>query len=257
MLTGPALDNLAAAVARACRSGLDPDALRAAVLPRLRKVVPVDALWWAAADPATLLFTRAYREELPEESGPYFVENEFLHDDVNKWTDLARDASGVRTLMQATDGRPARSDRYRDIFAPLGLQDELRAVLRIRGVCWGYICLHREAAQAEFSAEEVRFVRRLAPHIAEELWRRLGYRESVAGAPLPEADQALAAEQTVSLPVQVNGKTRFTMQVPAGAGREQIEQLLTAHPDFALHTAGLEIQRVVIVPGRIASVVAR
>jgi hypothetical protein len=125
MLTGPALDNLAAAVARACRSGLDPDALRAAVLPRLRKVVPVDALWWAAADPATLLFTRSYREELPEESGPYFVENEFLHDDVNKWTDLARDPSGVRTLMQATDGRPARSDRYRDIFAPLGLQDEL------------------------------------------------------------------------------------------------------------------------------------
>ena len=129
MLTGPALDNLAAAVARACRSGLDPDALRAAVLPRLRKVVPVDALWWAAADPATLLFTRSYREELPEESGPYFVENEFLHDDVNKWTDLARDASGVRTLMQATDGRPARSDRYRDIFEPLGLQDELRGVL--------------------------------------------------------------------------------------------------------------------------------
>jgi hypothetical protein len=104
MLTGPALDNLAAAVARACRSGLDPDALRAAVLPRLRKVVPVDALWWAAADPATLLFTRSYREELPEESGPYFVENEFLHDDVNKWTDLARAPSGVRTLMQATDG---------------------------------------------------------------------------------------------------------------------------------------------------------
>ena len=47
------------------------------------------------------------------------------------------------------------------------------------------------------------------------------------------------------------------MQVPAGAGREQIERLLTAHREFALYTAGLEIQRVVIVPGRIASVVAR
>jgi DNA-binding CsgD family transcriptional regulator len=167
MLTGPALDNLAAAVARACRSALDPDALRAAVLPRLRKAVPVDALWWAAADPATLLFTQSYREELPEESGPYFVENEFLRHDVNKWTDLARDPAGVRTLMQATGGDPARSDRYRDIFAPLGLQDELRAVLRVRGACWGYVCLHREAAQAAFSRDEVRFVQRLAPHIAE------------------------------------------------------------------------------------------
>jgi DNA-binding CsgD family transcriptional regulator len=169
MLTGPALDNLAAAVIRASRSALDPDALRAAVLPRLRKAVPVDALWWASADPATLLFTRSYREELPAESGPYFVENEFLRQDVNKWTELARDPAGVRTLMQATGGHPARSARYRDIFEPMGLQDELRAVLRTRGACWGYLCLHREAAQAAFSRDEARFVRRLAPHLAEGL----------------------------------------------------------------------------------------
>jgi hypothetical protein len=82
------------------------------VLPRLRKSVPIDALWWASADPATLLFTRSYREELPETSGPYFVDNEFLHKDVNKWTELARDATGVGTLMQATGGHPASSDRY-------------------------------------------------------------------------------------------------------------------------------------------------
>ena len=84
MLTGPAADNLVAAVASACRSGLDANALRARVLPLLRKAVPVDALWWASADPATLLFTRSYREELPEASGPYFVENEFMQQDVNK-----------------------------------------------------------------------------------------------------------------------------------------------------------------------------
>jgi DNA-binding CsgD family transcriptional regulator len=168
MLTGPAADNLVAAVASACRSGLDADALRAAVLPRLRKAVPVDALWWASADPATLLFTRSYREELPADSGPYFVANEFLHQDVNKWSELARDTSGVRTLMQATEGRPARSDRYRDIFAPLGLQDELRAVLRIRDACWGYLCLHRQGPHV-FSPAEALFVQRLAPHLAEGL----------------------------------------------------------------------------------------
>jgi DNA-binding CsgD family transcriptional regulator len=171
MLTGPTADNLVAAVASACRSGLDADALRAAVLPRLRKAVPIDALWWASADPATLLFTRSYREELPADSGPYFVENEFLHQDVNKWTALAREATGVGTLMQATGGRPASSDRYRDIFAPLGLQDELRAVLRIRDACWGYLCLHREASR-EFSRDEARFIQRLAPHLGEGL--RLG-----------------------------------------------------------------------------------
>ena len=167
MMSGPALDNLIAAVARVCRSGLDLDALRAEVLPRLRRVVPIDALWWAAADPATLLFTQAYREGLPEESGHYFVANEFLHHDVNKWTQLAHDPAGVATLMRATDAHPGTSQRYRDIFAPLGLQDELRAVLRVRGACWGFVCLHREAAEATFSLDEARFVQRLAPHLAE------------------------------------------------------------------------------------------
>lgn len=167
MLTGPALDNAAAAIAQLCRSGLGTDELRAAVLPRLRAVVPIDALWWAAADPATLLFTQAYREGLPQESGPYFVANEFLRDDVSKWTELARQPAGVSTLMHATGGDPSRSERYRDVFAPLGLQDELRVVLRQRGNCWGLMCLHREQAQATFSPEETRFVQRVAPHLAE------------------------------------------------------------------------------------------
>lgn len=167
MLTGPALDDVAAAIALACRSGLDDQALRAAVLPRLRKVVPIDALWWATADPATLLFTRAHREELPEDSGPYFVANEFLHEDVNKWVELAHQPVGVGTLMEATQGHPSRSERYRDIFASLRLEDELRAVLRVRGACWGFLCLHREAAQTRFSPAETRFVQRVAPHLAD------------------------------------------------------------------------------------------
>src|SRR5664279_5066754 len=87
MIEGPALRNLTAAIADACRSGLDPDGLRAAVLPRLRRAVPIDALWWATSDPVTLLFTQAHREGLPEEIGPYFVHNEFLDDDANKWAD--------------------------------------------------------------------------------------------------------------------------------------------------------------------------
>ncbi len=97
----------------------------------------------------------------------------------------------------------------------------------------------------------------LAPHLAEELWHRFGHEGSLAFASFPAADDDLAAKHTVSLPVQINGKTRFTIDVPAGAGREEIEQLLTAHRDFALQTADMTVQRMVIVPGRIASVVAR
>ncbi len=171
MKSGHALDDLVAVIIETCRAGLEPDALRAAVLPRLRKAVPVDALWWATVDPATLLYTQAYREELPSDSGPYFVENEFLGDDVNKWTELAHDRFGVRTLAAATDGKLARSPRYRDIFEPLGLADELRAVFRARGAVWGFMCLHRERG-ALFSPQEQEFIHRIAPHLAEGV--RLG-----------------------------------------------------------------------------------
>ena len=66
----------------------------------------------------------------------------------------------------------------------------------------------------------------LAPHIAEELWARLGHPGSLAQEAFPEADPALAAEATVVLPVQVNGKTRLRIEVPADADQEQITAIL-------------------------------
>jgi DNA-binding CsgD family transcriptional regulator len=167
MLSTLALDGLVATIARDCRSGLSAEALREAVLPHLRRAVPIDALWWAVADPLTLLFTSAHGEELPSNSGPYFVRNEFLATDVNKWSDLARSPLNAGTLIQVTDGQPSKSERYREIFQPLGLEDELRVVLKVGGAAWGYLCLHRAAANTSFSHDEVQFVLRIAPHLAE------------------------------------------------------------------------------------------
>jgi DNA-binding CsgD family transcriptional regulator len=185
--------------------------------------VPVDALWWATVDPATSLFTQAYREELPEAAAPYFVENEFLADDVNKWTRLARDGVGVRTLLDATGGRPSDSARYRDIFQPLGLEDELRAVLRTRGVSWGYMCLHRES-NSSFKPEEAAVIRRLAPHLAEGI--RLGLlMGSVGLTDLPDAPGliVLAAD---GRPVSMNAAAEVwldELQVPSAAADLPIE----------------------------------
>ncbi len=100
-----------------------------------------DAAWWAGADPATLLFANAQQVGLPAASTGYFVDNEFLADDFNKWAELAADPVGVRSLAQATAGDLARSARYRDVFKPLGLGDEIRAVLRVQGSTWGLLCL--------------------------------------------------------------------------------------------------------------------
>jgi len=93
----------------------------------------------------------------------------------------------------------------------------------------------------------------LAPHIAEELWQRLGHPASLAYEPFPQPDPALAAEPTVTLPVQVNGKRRFTLEVPATAGEAQIADLLARHPEFPKDA----VARLIIVPGKIVNVVLR
>jgi leucyl-tRNA synthetase len=97
----------------------------------------------------------------------------------------------------------------------------------------------------------------LAPHIAEELWRRLGHEESLAYAQFPAADEALAAGSSVQIPVQVNGKTRFTIDVPAAADRQEIERILTEHPGYSRYTRDMTVERLIIVPGKVASIVGR
>jgi DNA-binding CsgD family transcriptional regulator len=168
--SGPALDNLTGSIVEICRSRLSPEDLRDRALARLRRAVPFDAAFWTTVDPTTLLFTQPHQEEIPAETIPYFIQNEFVDEDVNKWTALARTRTGVRTLVQETGGDMETSPRYRDIFRPLGFGDELRAVLRVGGACWGYICLHRGAG-APFSRQEVDYVRRLAPVLAEGIRR--------------------------------------------------------------------------------------
>ncbi len=93
----------------------------------------------------------------------------------------------------------------------------------------------------------------LAPHVAEELWRRLGHPASLAYQPFPQADPALAAAASVTLPVQVDGKVRFTIEVPASAERQDIAELLAGHPDYPRR----DVARLVIVPGKIVNVVLR
>jgi leucyl-tRNA synthetase len=93
----------------------------------------------------------------------------------------------------------------------------------------------------------------LAPHIAEELWHRLGHPSSLAYQPFPQPDPALAAVGRTTLPVQVGGKVRFTVDVPAGASQQEIADLLAAHPEYPRD----QVARLVIVPGKIVSIVLR
>ena len=177
------LEHRADAIADVCRAGHAPAALRDRVLGRLRAAVPFDAAFWSTLDPTTLLFTAPHQEAIPPETVPYFLDNELLGEDVNPFVALAGDPAGVRTLAEATGGDLDASARYRDVFRPLGFGDELRAVLRVGGVCWGCLCLHREAG-APFSEAETAFVQRIAPYLAE------GIRAGLLAASVEAADPA-------------------------------------------------------------------
>jgi DNA-binding CsgD family transcriptional regulator len=223
---GAALENLTAAIVEICRSGLPPEALRDRVLPRVRRAVPFDGAFWAAVDPTTLLFTQPHQEEIPPETVPYFIQNEFIDADVNKWTTLARERLGVRTLAQATGGDMDASPRYRDIFRPLGFGDELRAVLRVGGACWGYMCLHRGAG-VPFSREEVAYVHRLAPHLAE------GIRAAILVASTALGDAADAPGLVVVAP---DGSLLSVTE----AGERWLEEL--GHPEPKRSAVPVEVQ---------------
>jgi leucyl-tRNA synthetase len=94
----------------------------------------------------------------------------------------------------------------------------------------------------------------VAPHIAEELWQRLGHTETLAYQPFPVADPALLAVATVTLPVQVNGKVRGRVAVAVDADEATVRAAALAAVDVEL--AGRTPRKVIVVPGRVVSVVA-
>jgi leucyl-tRNA synthetase len=111
------------------------------------------------------------------------------------------------------------------------------------------------ALPRELAEPLVLMVAPLAPHVAEELWRRLGHQRSLIDAPFPVPDEALAAAESVVLPVQIDGKTRFTLEVPATAGEAEIRQILERDDNVARYTEEAAVRRLVIVPGRIVNIV--
>lgn len=137
----------------------------------LRRVVPFERHCWRAMDPATLLFTGVLAENLgPEPRLPYY---EYAISDVNQFASLAGTRRRAATLVEATEGHPERSPRYRDLMAPRGLRDELRASFVDRGSCWGGCSLFRGSGEPDFAHDEIEAVAGLAGELAVGFRRAL------------------------------------------------------------------------------------
>jgi leucyl-tRNA synthetase len=95
----------------------------------------------------------------------------------------------------------------------------------------------------------------LTPHVAEELWERLGHPATIAYESFPSADPALLVDDEVEIPVQVNGKVRARIRVPAGADEIAHEANARADERVAALLDGADVRTVVVVPGRMVNFV--
>lgn len=96
-----------------------------------------------------------------------------------------------------------------------------------------------------------------APHVAEELWHRMGHTTTVCDAQWPAFDEAYLKEDSVTLSVSFNGKTRFTLDFPADAGREEIERAALSDEQSAKYLEGMQVVKVIVVPGKIVNIVLK
>jgi leucyl-tRNA synthetase len=95
----------------------------------------------------------------------------------------------------------------------------------------------------------------LAPHLAEEMWQRLGHDESLAWYPFPVADPALLVEDTIEVPVQVNGKVRAVIEVASDVDGPGLEAAARADDRVVAALGAREVVRVITVPGRLINFV--
>jgi leucyl-tRNA synthetase len=108
---------------------------------------------------------------------------------------------------------------------------------------------------ARFAAETaVSLIQPYAPHVAEELWERLGH-ERLWEQPWPEADPALLEEDTFELVVQVNGKVRDRIQVPSDLPEEELVARAKESPKVLAQLNGAEIRQTIVVPRKLVNLV--
>jgi leucyl-tRNA synthetase len=115
-----------------------------------------------------------------------------------------------------------------------------------------------DVALRECFAILLRVLYPVTPHIAQALWTELGYAKQhgeLLDAPWPKVDEQALVRDEIELVLQVNGKTRGSVRVPAGASREEIERIATASPDYAKFAGDATPRKVIVVPGRLVNVV--
>ena len=109
----------------------------------------------------------------------------------------------------------------------------------------------------EFAEGFVKMMSCIAPHVCEEIWQVLGHSESIAYESWPEYDEAKCASDVVDMPIQVNGKVRSVVSIPADADKDAILAIVKSDSKIALAIEGKTIVKEIVVPGKIINIVVK
>jgi leucyl-tRNA synthetase len=180
------------------------------------------------------LLQRVWRNLIDEDSGDLAVSGEEADDETLRL--VARTIAAVRESMETL--------RFNVAIAKI---TELNNFLTSH--CAG------SGVPEEVAETLVLLLAPLAPHVAEELWSRLGHDESLARERFPVADRALLLDDYVEIPVQVNGKVRARINVPVGLSPSALEAAASAEVKVADLLAGATVRKVVTVPDRLVNFV--
>jgi DNA-binding CsgD family transcriptional regulator len=169
---------------------------------------------WYTLDPASLLITSHFNQDLPEIPGEWLAQ-EYYQDDVNNLADVARSQRGISTLHEATGGDPTVSPRWHANIA-LGGDQELIAALRTQtGDVWGALGLYRAPGQPLFDTEELAFIQAVAPSLAEGARRALLAGEAVDPEG-PEAPGLIVLSGNWEVESATPGMERWLAELPDG-----------------------------------------
>ncbi|MEX2523342.1 MAG: leucine--tRNA ligase [Gammaproteobacteria bacterium] len=179
--------------------------------------------------------------------------NDIIRPDFNNdWTTLSEDHRDLRHHIHACL-KQGNYDMERQQFNTVA-----SAAMKISNYLHEIDTQERESAAAVISegfSMLLRMLSPITPHVCDHLWRELGYGDNILTAPWPQPDENALVQDEVEMAVQVNGKLRGKVRVPAAADREEIQVQALANDNVSRYIEGREIKKVIVVPGRLVNIV--
>ncbi len=163
--------------------------------------------------------------------------------------------------VRVTEATPTTEDLRALHTAIAGVRDSMDAlrlntpIARITELTNHITSTYASGAPRALAEPLVLMVAPFAPHLAEELWMHLGHKQSLVRQPFPEFDPAMLVADTVDVPVQINGKLRTVLTLPASTTGAELEQAALADDKVIAAIEGKSIKKVIVVPGKMVNVV--